>query len=227
MGRRMLVVGLATEGETDIRFLNDIVLRSIEHLVYTECGQDVDIFINPIRAEKGETFGDYVRNSIRKGVEEFGMMALAMHSDSDKDSYEERFRHKFTPVFESLKDHPAGCDILIPIIPVRMTEAWMLADKELFKEEIGSDDTDAELGLDKRPEAITDPKMLIENDLRMLAQKRSRKYDSVAISELYDILGSKVSVGKLSSLPSFIKFLDSVRDALTVLGYLNPSRSRN
>lgn len=33
MGRRMLVVGLVTEGETDIRFLNDIVLRSIEHLV--------------------------------------------------------------------------------------------------------------------------------------------------------------------------------------------------
>lgn len=103
----------------------------------------------------------------------------------------------------------------------------MLADKELFKEEIGSDDTDAELGLDKRLEAIADPKMLIENDLRMLAQKRSRKYDSVAISELYDILGSKVSVEKLSSLPLFIKFLDSVRDALTVLGYLNPSRSRN
>ena len=226
MGRRMLVVGLATEGETDIRFLNDIVLRSIEHLVYTECSQVVDIYVNPIRAEKGENFEDYVRNSIRKGVEECGMMALAMHSDSDKDSYEERFRHKFTPVFESLKENPAECDILIPIIPVRMTEAWMLTDKELFKEEIGSDDTDAELGLDKRPEEITNPKLLIENDLRMLAERRSRKDDAVAISELYDILGSKLSVEKLSVLPSFIKFLDSVRDALTVLGYLKPSRSR-
>lgn len=227
MGRRMLVVGLATEGETDIRFLNDVVLRSIEHLVYTECSQDVDIFVNPIRAEKGESFEDYVRNSIRRGVEECGMMALAMHSDSDKDSYEERFLHKFTPVLESLKANPEGCDLLIPIIPVRMTEAWMLADKELFKDEIGSDDTDAELGLDKRPESITDPKMLIENDLRMLARKRSRKYDAVAISELYDMLGSKVSVEKLSLLPSFVKFLESVRGALTALGYLKPSRSRN
>lgn len=227
MGRRMLVVGLATEGETDIRFMNDVVLRSIEHLVYTECSQDVDIFVNPIRAEKGESFEDYVRNSIRRGVEECGMMALAMHSDSDKDSYEERFLHKFTPVLESLKANPEGCDLLIPIIPVRMTEAWMLADKELFKDEIGSDDTDAELGLDKRPESIADPKMLIENDLRMLARKRSRKYDAVAISELYDMLGSKVSVEKLSLLPSFVKFLESVRGALTALGYLKPSRSRN
>lgn len=227
MERRMLVVGLATEGETDIRFLNDVVLRSIEHLVYTECSQDVDIFVNPIRAEKGESFEDYVRNSIRRGVEECGMMALAMHSDSDKDSYEERFLHKFTPVLESLKANPEGCDLLIPIIPVRMTEAWMLADKELFKDEIGSDDTDAELGLDKRPESIADPKMLIENDLRMLARKRSRKYDAVAISELYDMLGSKVSVEKLSLLPSFVKFLESVRGALTALGYLKPSRSRN
>lgn len=62
------------------------------------------------------------------------MMALAMHSDSDKDSYEERFRHKFTPVFESLKDNPAGCDILIPNI----TYAFVREEDKVTSQDVSS-----------------------------------------------------------------------------------------
>lgn len=217
----MFIVGLAAEGETDLRFLDDVLRRTIEEVVFSECRQDIDIYVHIVRADKGASFEDYVRNAIRSGVASYGVMALAMHADSDKDSYEERLYHKFSPVMKSLASSPEECNVLIPIIPVRMTEAWMLADKELLKEEIGTVFPDNELGLDKKPESVSDPKKLIEDDLRLISSGNPKKFRTIEISELYSALGSKVSLQKLRLLPSYCKFVDSIRDALRQYGFLS------
>ena len=39
------------------------------------------------------------------------------------------------------------------IVPIQMTESWMLAEKELLKKEIGTDKTDIELGIHRDPES--------------------------------------------------------------------------
>ena len=44
MGKQIFI-GLATEGTTDVRFLESIVKRTFEDIALKECQQDIDIYI--------------------------------------------------------------------------------------------------------------------------------------------------------------------------------------
>ena len=102
-----------------------------------------------------------------------------------------------------------------------MIESWVLADKELLKSEIGTKKTDTELGIQRPPESIADPKQVIEDAIRIGRQdlpKKRRK--DLVIADLYQIMGSSMPIEKLDALPSFVKFKEGVREAFRVLNYL-------
>ena len=95
-----------------------------------------------------------------------------------------------------------------------MMESWMLEDKDLLKNEIGTTKTDNELGINRSPESITDPKAVIEEAIRIARQEITRRRrKELRISDLYLPVGQKVSIDKLKELPSYRRFQEDIRQA--------------
>lgn len=221
MGKQIFI-GLATEGTTDVRFLESIVKRTFEDIALKECQQDIDIYIFVSEtAKQGLSFPEYVLQASTDGLKTWGIMTLAIHTDADRNTLHERMENKIRPAQELLgKQGEEYCKLLTPIIPVRMIEAWMLADKELFKEEIGTSKPDAELGINRDPESMADPKQAIENAIRIATEHLPKRRQRLSISELYEIIGDTISLEALSTLDSYKHFKEAVRTTYKALNYL-------
>jgi len=98
----------------------------------------------------------------------------------------------------------------------------MLADKELLKTEIGTSQSDAELGINRSPEAYPDPKQAIESAIRIARQSltKRRRHD-LSISELYLPVGQKIPLGTLYRLHSYQKFKKAIINAFKNFNYLH------
>lgn len=144
------------------------------------------------------------------------MMILCIHSDADDATNQNVLDNKIAPARELIKaqSDDTTCKILVPAIPVQMMESWMLADKDLLKNEIGTTKTDNELGINRSPESITDPKAVIEEAIRIARQEITRRRrKELRISDLYLPVGQKVSIDKLKELPSYRRFQEDIRQA--------------
>jgi hypothetical protein len=212
-----LLIGLYTEGTTDTRFLTNVVKKTFEE-VCIECPKDMEILdILPVKVIKS-SFVEDVMNASRQS----GITVLCVHVDADDSSDEKVYRNKITPALLMIeKTEDDICKTIVPIVPVQMTEAWMLSDKALLKKEIGTNMTDRDLGIDKEPERYSDPKETIKNAIRIAQRNKQKRHRrDLNISDLYMSTGQSVSIEKLKRLPSYNKFQDNIRNALRKLNYL-------
>lgn len=222
---RQIAIGLNAEGVTDYRFLKDIIYRTFSHIIANECEIDIEILdIFNVTVPK-TTFEETALSAILKGSSEYGVSIMCIHADADNNSIDDIFENKFSPLWESLKPYPedACCKIIVPIIPITMTEAWMMADKEQLKRAINAKNMDdATLGLDKKPESYRDPKDVINKAIAIAANQNQRKrIRSISIGPLYEEMGGIIALEALEKLPSYLSFTDSVRGALRSLNYLH------
>ncbi len=220
--RPQLLIGLYTEGPTDIRFLESIIKRTFEEICY-ECPNEVEILdIQKIKVTKS-TFMDDVINASRKGVDDFGIMVLCIHADADSDTDADTYQYRINPAVAQVNSTQENiCKVIVPIVPIQMTEAWMLADKVLLKKQIGTKKNDEELNINKRPEDITDPKQTIKDAIRISQEElRKRQRNELKITDLYLPIGQAISLESLKGLSSYQKFRESVYEALKQLNYLH------
>ena len=220
--RPQIIIGLFREGSTDARLLEGIIKRTFEDVSF-ECRKELEISrIHHLEVKKSN-FTDEVLAAAREGVIEFGIMILCVHTDADKPTDEWVMKNKIIPVFQKIQTCDNNtCKLIVPVIPVRMSEAWMLADTNLFKKEIRTKKSDHELGINKAPESFADPKQVIEEAIRIARKDESkRKWNTSCIGELYEPIGNNISLESLRQLPSFRKFEDNVRSAFRELNYLN------
>ena len=217
-----IFIGLATEGTTDIQFFESIVRRTFQEVALRECRPDIDIDIRRLNTKKtGRSFVEYVKQASYNGVKDFGMMVLAIHADADRETYEGRRRYNIDPAQEELdKQGDDYCKILTPVIPVRMMEAWMLADKDLLKSEIGTTKSDNDLRINRDPESIADPKAVIEEAIRIAQSDLPKRRQRLTISDLYAIIGDKIGLDRLSLLNSYQRFQEEVRNTYRTLNYM-------
>lgn len=218
---KKIIVGLITEGPTDIRFLESIVRRTFEDIAF-ECLQDIDVSVHTLKTSKvGLSFVEYIMKASNDGVTSFDIMTLTIHTDADRDTYDERINNKIIPAQTALNGmNDDYCKLLTPVIPIRMIEAWMLADKELLKSEIGTSKSDNDLGINRNPEKIADPKSVIEKAIRIATEHLPRRRQRLSISELYAIIGDTVSITELTKLDSYRKFQEAVRNTYRALNYM-------
>lgn len=217
---RQLFVGLIAEGTTDIRFLKTVIFKSIQELSW-QCDSQIEIFdIREIPA-KGNTFSDKMLVASRLAWQEYGISVLCIHADSDARSIDDVMKHKFSPFLKSLEKMPEDeyCKLIIPTIPIQMIESWMLADKALLKQLINANDkSDIALGIEKDPEHYADPKTVIENAIRIsMLNQSKKKRDQICISDLYELLGNRLTLEKLRSIPSFSRFEEDVINVFKAL----------
>lgn len=216
MAARQVFIGYTTEGSTDVRFLGKIIERTFEEIAY-ECIGDVEPVIWPLKVDRNELpFKEYALKAAQQGVEEIGMMILCIHSDADDITNQTALENKIAPALELInaQNDNSTCKILVPVIPIQMTESWMLADKDLLKKEIGTTKTDDELKINRLPETIADPKAVIEEAIRIAQkEKTKRKRRELKIGEIYLPVGQKISFDKLEQLSSYRHFQDDIRQA--------------
>jgi hypothetical protein len=219
-----VIIGFSTEGTTDVRLLESIIQRTFE-AVASECQTQIEVS-NPIIKIDKEHGADFVSqmSACAKRAFDKGVMAFCIHVDSDDSSDSSVFINKINPLFEHIRkcDDTELCKILLPVIPVQMSESWMLADKQLLKDEIGTNKSDLELGINRSPENYANPKSAIEGAIRIARQDIvKRRRHELRISELYQPIGQKIDLTKLEQLSSYTRFKEAVRDAYRSLNYLH------
>lgn len=222
MGRQIFI-GLATEGTTDIRFLESIVYRTFEDIAFQADQLDIEIYVHCLKTSKsGLHFPEYVANASKDGIKEVGIMTLAIHTDTDRDTYAERIKNKIEKAQNKLNglNENEYCKLLTPVLPVRMIEAWMMADKQLLKNEIGTTKSDSQLGINRDPENIADPKHVIEEAIRIATENLPNRRRRLTISDLYLPIGQSVSIESLARLDSYRAFQEAVRNTYKSLGYI-------
>lgn len=218
----ILTIGYYTEGQTDERFLHNIIRKTFEALVLN-CNSLIDVYEPmPLKLEKKTNF---VSDAILAGRQAFkrGINVLCFHIDSDSDSPQAVLDNKINPAYEAIEaiEDLFICKNIVAVIPVYMTEAWMLADKQLLKEEIGTNMSDEDLGLTRHPENIANPKATIEKVLEIAQQNLPKRRSRLTIGELYQTIGQSIPLEKLETLNSYREFKSSAVEALKKLNYLN------
>lgn len=222
MGKQ-LYIGLAVEGNTDMRFLHSVVFRTFRKILFDKSEQIIDVDVLDIKGDKiGHSFREFVASASKEGVEKYGILILAVHSDSDKETLKERMDDKFIPAMEYVcsLDNELYCKEITPIIPIRMIEAWMLADTALLKSEMGTSMRDSDLGFSRNPESIADPKSLIIRAIAKSEETMPKKRRGLTIGDLYGIIGDKLSIEKLERLSSFQSFEQFVEKSLRAIRYI-------
>lgn len=217
-----ILAGLFTEGTTDVRFLSSVVERTLEDIAF-DCTGDIETKLEIINISKaGLSFNEQVLEASRVALDKFGVLILFVHTDSDSVSDDLIFQSKIFPSQKILSEQDNNyCKNMVAIVPVQMTESWMIADKKILKEEIGVEKTDTELGIHLNPESITNPKELIEEIIRISKEDLSkrRRNKGLVISDLYQIIGQKLELSELEKLSSYLKFKNSLKDKLRGLNF--------
>ncbi len=210
---KQIIIALATEGNTDHEFLPNIIQRTFERVALNS-QQEIEIFepicLSPISGKNiKEKALEYAIQAVDKGA-----IVLCFHADADDTTDKNAFEDRIDPAFKAIESNDRDlCKNLVAIVPIQMTEAWMLADKELLKKELGTTQNDGELGINKNPESFADPKQAI-TDAITKARKHitKRRRNKLTIDDLYSPLGRKIQLSKLESLSSYQKFEKAVRD---------------
>lgn len=211
---QMITIGYIVEGSTDVRFLENIIRRTFEDVALS-CEREVEIYsVTWIKTSKGMSFVDQIQKAI-KDADEFGIGFVCVHCDADNENEAHVIEHKINPALEACKDFSIEKNIkLLPLIPVYMTEAWMLADKSVFKDEISTQLADHDLGIDRPPETYNNPKEIIKEAIRLAQAGLPRRRQKLNISDLYSPLGQKISLLSLKQLPSYQNFFEKISNLL-------------
>ena len=217
-----IYIGLFTEGSTDIRFLEPIVEKSFLQIAELQSSVDIEITVQPIIInKKGKNFVEQVQEALTIGYDKYGISILCVQADADDKKLDATYKNKINKTLDLLTNSEIKCKNIVALIPIQETEAWMLADKELLKIQIGTNKIDAELGIHREPENIANPKETIENAIRIarVGLTKKRRHD-LKIDELYALMGQSIKLSKLDSLSSFQDFKNNIIATFKQMGIL-------
>ncbi len=112
---------------------------------------------------------------------------------------------------------------LIPIIPVRMTEVWLLIDLNAIKPAAGNRNFGGELVLPKfaRLEEEPDPKNLLFSLIKTASNLKGRSLEKLRVHSATHIVAEKIDdYSPLRQLPAFQRFEAAVRRTLQDLALI-------
>lgn len=123
---------LYCEGNIDRHFLPKVIERTAGKIILSHATNYVDILPVTVTDVAKQEQG---KDILQAAMQAYGYHALIVHKDSDHRTYEETKIQCIEPgctlVRRSRKD---VCKNLVPIIPVREVEAWMIADGEVLRD---------------------------------------------------------------------------------------------
>ncbi len=223
---RVLTLGIWAEGPTDSRFLSPLLDRLSVKLLRDRGRARVQVAA-PI------LIGDRLSREnfpVVAGACDPSVSILVVHTDAGGD-VERAFAERIRPWFASVADEfQEGERELVPVVPVRETEAWLLCDIDALNQVFGMRKDRSAFGLPRHArevEQITDPKAhLRQAQIYAIGKRPARK---AGLGALYSALGVQVSFEELEKVLAFRQFAAAFEQALQRLGFLRPppTRARN
>lgn len=160
-----------------------------------------------------------VESRVRAGVELLGgsVDLVVVHRDADNVGALQRREEIVRAVGAVIASATT-----VPVIPVRMTEAWLLLDEEAIRRVAGNPRGRRELGLPslRKVESVADPKLLLQQCLLAAADCTGRRREQVAkrFNEHRRQLMQRIDcAGPLVELPSWQQLLDDIEEATEAL----------
>lgn len=191
---RYLTSILFCEGREDGAFLARVLGRQLE-----DWSLSGDFDFGPITVDACRTVarGESLDAAVLAAAPDFDL--LLIHNDHNE-------RGKIDALEERVGDRLPQWSRLVRIVPVRETEAWVLADPSVFR---GGASTN---GLPSRPrdvEGVPDPKALIKQVL-------DNAYDEPTA----EAFAERIDLSKLAQVPAYDRFLQELATALKELRFL-------
>jgi hypothetical protein len=155
--------------------------------------------------------GEGLDQSMRNLVKATRPALLFVHRDAEGEDLS--FRRAEIPDIQ----HP-----LVKIVPVRMTEAWLLIDEHAIRAAAGNPNGSIALNLPdpRRLEALPDPKSVLRDAILLaseLAQGRKRKLRRDLGKRVQRVALSIECFAALRELPAFVEFETDLQRALATL----------
>ncbi len=219
---RTLVIALYAEGVTDNRFLPPLIQRTAERIL-AQYGYDFTDVLDPIIVPKQQ--GRRQDCILKAAHFAYGYHILIVHSDADDNTQEPARLERIQPGFALVAhSNESVCKHLVPIIPVRMIEAWMLADHSAFRETIGTDISPQNLGFPARPalvETDANPKQTLNEIIRKAQAGRSQRHRSFDFSTRQESLARRIGLDILLTIPSYKTFVLDFKKILAQLNFIS------
>ena len=141
-----------------------------------------------------------------------------IHRDAEREDYEKRASEVIEGAAEAGFPGPA-----VPIVPIRMTEAWLLLDEAAIRQVAGRPSSTCDLNLPnaRDVESIPDPKEALREALVRASGARGRRLSSLnrRFSTHRRILLERMDPrGEVSQLSSWKTFVRDTRQALQRVG---------
>ena len=216
-----LGLALYAEGPSDYRFLCPLLLRLCEEAC-SSATQPVDIgdvlaLGDPIERADGSR-ADRIAQAAVDAAPAWNV--LFVHADADSDAVA-AMRDRVLPGLSRLMTSGLARAEGVAVVPVRVTEAWTLADGDALRAVFGTILGDDQLGLaahGRGVEQLTDPKQVLEAACAA-ALPRGRRH-RMKVGYFLNALGEEVSLQRLRDLPSFARLESDLVDALRRLQIL-------
>ena len=161
-------------------------------------------------------YGRQVADKIRKGLQAAGGPDLLfVHRDADNAGAEARYREIEAAVRSAAQDGTSW----IGVVPVRMTEAWLLLDEAAIRDVVGKPGGRSRLDLPApgRAERVADPKERLRDALLTASGNRGRRrrnFDREFPRLRRRLLQDLPIGGELERLESWSRFRDDTIRAL-------------
>ena len=192
---RYLTCSLLAEGDSDLAFLGRLLHRQLEQLASSSGRFFFDQLVpSPCRTIHSK---DRVLASVVEDLDCYDLVLA--HNDHNEGGKLDQLREKLCVPSNSR---------LIGLVPVRETEAWMLADPDALRALGGGVDVS---GLPTHPggvERLSDPKA----ELKQALGRR-------ASDDVFEFIGLNISLDRLAQIPAYQVFLEDLNTALKELNF--------
>lgn len=221
-----LVLALYAEGHADEGFLPVVIQRTAEQILAQRGRAVVDV-LEPISLNHtiDRQFTTRVERMLEAARRASGYHALIVHADADYPTRDRALLERFIPgqtrVHQARQAQESVCEHLVPIIPVQMTEAWMLADPDALREVIGVNLTTNAIGAPMHPhqvESDPDPKQTLNAVIEKALAQRARRRRRIALRSIYEPLARQISLARLIGVPAYQQFVADLTQTLVALG---------
>jgi hypothetical protein len=217
-----LVLAFYAEGRTDERFLPIVIQRTVEQILAQRGRMAVDVLepvvLNHTIDRKFQKREERILEAARRSA---GYHALIVHADADHPTPNQAMDERIRPGFERVyKAKERVCDKLLPIIPVQMTEAWMLIDSEALRSVIGTNIEAQALGLPTRAQQVEsdrDPKQTLIQAIQNAIADRPRRRRRINLGTVYEPLARLINLERLSAVPAYQQFVSDMTETLIAL----------
>jgi hypothetical protein len=219
----ILTIAYTAEGTTDKRFLGNIIRKTFEELCY-ECDGLIDVYEPVFISKSGDGF---VEECVNASKEAKWAHVLCVHADADDDNDKAAQKNKIIPALTAINEIDVDdlCKNIVPIVPIHMTEAWMLADSTTLAKLLntGKSPTDLRIKMKmKQIEKLSDPKEIINQAIDIAFDNNSKKRKRIEIEDLYIPMSQQIDLKILDQINSYRQFRLNAKNALIKLNYLHP-----